>query len=149
MTNKTMVVAGQRISVAPFSDYLLQFLHDLFIEGELVMDLRKHSAVIEMAAELVAPALPKRLYKKSGATYYWLGSMLEFGELVSGMYLSYWQYELERAQEAKDETRIAMAQEQISLVQSDVEALPPPLGQERSFSDLQKELAELRAKAEA
>jgi hypothetical protein len=148
---QSMTIAGQRINVAPFSDYLLAYIQDVFETGTLVLKLAKHSAVIQMAVELVAPTLPRRLYKKVGDTYYWQGTNDELGEFLGGLWLVYWKYELEHAQDAKHPERIATAMEQIRLAEEELNATEPDLQKtepdlQKTELDLQQELEDLKAK---
>jgi hypothetical protein len=115
--NKTMTVGGQRITVNPFSDYYFEFIRSLFdSEGQLLMDLGRHSTIIEMTAEVIAPGFPKKLYRKSGERYYWNGTVEEFGELLNGLYLAYWEYQLDAANETNNVPGIEQAKAQIEIV---------------------------------
>lgn len=114
---KTITVGGQSITVLPFSDYYFEFIRNLFdAEGNAIMDLVRHSAVIEMTVEVIAPSLPKRFYRKGTDKYYWTGTTQDFGDLVNGLYVAYWRFELDAATAAKDEARIQVAKDQIAIV---------------------------------
>lgn len=115
--SKTITVGRQNIIVLPFSDYYFEFIRNLFdAEGNAIMDLARHSAVIEMTVEVIAPSLPKRFYRKGTDKYYWTGTTQDFGDLVNGLYVAYWQFELDGATAAKDEARIQVAKDQIAIV---------------------------------
>ncbi|MGL5065744.1 MAG: hypothetical protein ACRC62_37725 [Microcoleus sp.] len=120
---KLIAIGGQRVTVLFFSDYYFEFIRNLFdAEGNAIMDLARHSAVIEMTVEVIAPSLPKRFYRKGADKYYWTGTTQDFGDLVNGLYVAYWQFELDSATEAKDEARIQAAKGQIAIV---TKAEPP------------------------
>ncbi|MGL5059103.1 MAG: hypothetical protein ACRC62_03895 [Microcoleus sp.] len=114
---KSITIGGQRVNVLPFSDYYFEFIRNLFdAEGNAIMDLARHSAVIEMTVEVIAPSLPKRFYRKGTDKYYWTGTTQDFGDLVNGLYVAYWQFELDAATETKNEARIHAAKSQIAIV---------------------------------
>ncbi len=150
MADKVITIAGQRVKVSPFSDYYLELIKLLFDgDGKLVFDLKRHSDLIAMAVEVVAPTLPKTTYRKVGDTYRWVGSIEAFSELVTGLWLCYWEFELEAAQEAKATDRIDLAQAQIGLVRAALELTEAAAEPEKTVEDLQAELEDLRAKMAA
>lgn len=152
MADKVITIAGQRVKVAPFSDYYLELIKLLFDgDGKLVFDLKRHSDLIAMAVEVVAPTLPKTIYRKVGDAYRWIGSIEAFSELVTGLWLCYWEFELEAAQAAKATDRIEMAQMQIGLVRDALGQTQATAEQEpdQTVEDLQAQLEELRAKMAA
>ncbi|MGL5061091.1 MAG: hypothetical protein ACRC62_14050 [Microcoleus sp.] len=117
MTTKTMTVGGQRINVNQFSDYYFEFIRSLFdADGQLLMDLGRHSTIIEMTAEVIAPTLPKKLYRHVGDRYYWNGTVSEFGELLNGLYLAFWEYALDAAKAEGNQSTINQAKAQIEMV---------------------------------
>jgi hypothetical protein len=151
MADKVITIAGQRVKVAPFTDYYLELIKLLFDgDGKLVFELKRHSDLIAMAVEVVAPTLPKSTYRKVGEVYRWVASFEAFSELVTGLWLCYWEFELEAAEAAKSSDRVEMAQMQIGLVraaleQSELGTEPPA----PTWEELRAELEELRAKVSA
>lgn len=89
MTGKTITVAGQRISIATPTDYQAMFLSALFDDGDIVVNQQKHSDFISLMVEVIAPTLPRSLYKKTASGYWWLGTAEEFGELLTGLGKAY------------------------------------------------------------
>ncbi len=88
----SILLGGQRIKVTQITDYQQRFVAELFDDqAELLMDRRKHSDFVAMCADLITPTLPKRFYRKAGETYYWLGSMVEFGEFLVQLSLVFWE----------------------------------------------------------
>jgi hypothetical protein len=150
MADKVIMIAGQRVKVSFFSDYYLELIKVLFDgDGKLVFDLKRHSDLIAMAVEVATPTLPKSTYRKVGEAYRWMSSMEAFAELVTGLWLSYWEFELEAAQEAKSFERIEMAQMQLGMVRA---ALTPPEAEqppEQTAEELKAELEKLRAQMAA
>lgn len=161
MADKVITIAGQRIKVTPFSDYYLEPIKELFDgEGKLIFSLKLHSDIIAMTVEVIAPTLPKHFFRKVGESYRWVASFEAFAELLNGLWLSYWEVELESAQKDKAPARIEAAQAQITLyheVVRQVQAASPPepiqmMGEpesepepERTVEELQAELGTLRA----
>ncbi len=89
MNGKTITVAGQRISIATPTDYQAMFLSALFDDGDIVVNQQKHSDFISLMVEVIAPTLPRSLYKKTASGYWWLGTAEEFGELLTGLGKAY------------------------------------------------------------
>jgi hypothetical protein len=148
---KTIVVAGQRLTVMPFTDYCLESIKRLYDEtGAIRMSLRRHSEFLENAKEVI-PGLPINLCRLEGDKYKWLGTWEAFSELILGLWNSYWEWELEAAIADKDEERIAIATKQVQIIekakaqpteelaQTTIDALPEP-------EDLVAQLESIRAK---
>jgi hypothetical protein len=149
--NKIIEVAGQRLTVTPFTDYGLESIKRLYDEtGAISMSLKRHSEFLETAIEVI-PDFPANLYKLVGDRYRWLGTWEAFSELILGLWNSYWEWELEAAIADKDEERIAIATKQVQiiekakaqpteeLVQTTIDAPPEP-------EDLVAQLESIRAK---
>lgn len=81
MTTKTIEISGQRISVNPLTDYQTILLSEMVEGDKLVVDRHKHADYLALLVEVIAPALPKKLYKKVDRDYWWLGTAAEFAEI--------------------------------------------------------------------
>lgn len=77
----TIEIAGQRISVNVPTDYQTMFLAEIWDGDKIAIDRQKHSDFLCLLIEVIAPALPKKLYKKTASGYWWLGTAAEFGEI--------------------------------------------------------------------
>jgi hypothetical protein len=78
---KVIEIAGQRISVNVPTDYQAMFLAEIWDGNKIVIDRKKHSDFLCLLIEVIAPNLPKKLYKKTESGYWWLGTAAEFGEI--------------------------------------------------------------------
>jgi hypothetical protein len=151
MADKVITIAGQRVKVLPFSDYYIEIIKRLYDgDGKFTFDLKRHSDLIAMAIEIAAPTLPKHFFKKVGESYRWVASFEAFAELVAGLWICYWEWELEAGQKDIDADRVEMAQMQLGMVRAaftpEVEAEQPP---EQTAEELKAELEELRAQMAA
>jgi hypothetical protein len=152
MADKVITIAGQRVKVLPFSDYYIEIIKLLYHDGEFAFDLKRHSDLIAMAVEIAAPTLPKHFFKKVGESYRWIASMEAFAELVAGLWLCYWEWELESAKQGNDTDRIEMAQMQIGMVKAAIAPVAEELQDEEpdpTAEELQAEIAVLRAQMAA
>lgn len=78
---KTIEISGQRISVNVPTDYQTMFLAEIWDGDKIAIDRQKHSDFLCLLIEVIAPSLPKKLYKKTASGYWWLGTAAEFGEI--------------------------------------------------------------------
>jgi hypothetical protein len=81
MTTKVIEIAGQRININVPTDYQTMFLAEIWDGDKIAIDRKKHSDFLCLLVEVIAPALPKKLYKKTESGYWWLGTAAEFGEI--------------------------------------------------------------------
>lgn len=81
MTTKTIEISGQRISINVPTDYQTMFLAQIWDGDKIAIDRQKHSDFLCLLVEVIAPNLPKKLYKKTESGYWWLGTAAEFGEI--------------------------------------------------------------------
>ena len=151
MADKVIMIAGQRIKILPFSDYYIEIIKLLYDgDGKFTFDLKRHSDLIAMAVEIAAPTLPKHFFKKVGESYRWIASFEAFAELVAGLWICYWEWELEAAKQTNSIDRIEAAQMQLGMVRAAIGqtalAEPEP---EQTVEELQAELEELRAQMAA
>jgi hypothetical protein len=152
--DRIIEVAGQRLTVTPFTDYCLESIKRLYDEtGAISMSLKRHSEFLENAIDVI-PGFPANLYKLVGDRYRWLGTMEAFSELILGLWTSYWEWESEAAIAAKDEGRMAIANQQLEIikraksVKEPTQAEPEEIIGDPYEGDLMAELVELRAKVQ-
>jgi hypothetical protein len=109
-----------------------------------VLNLGQLSSIIEAAVELFAEGLPARLYKQKKTKYFWVGSSDELREFLNGLYRVYWEYELDSGKEAKDETRINLATQQINAVNAGMGSTTDFDTQIQNLKDLEPEITKIR-----
>jgi hypothetical protein len=81
MTTKVIEISGQRITFNTPTDYQTMFLAQIWDGDKIAIDRQKHSDFLCLLIEVIAPNLPKKLYKKTESGYWWLGTAAEFGEI--------------------------------------------------------------------
>lgn len=122
MTDDTILIAGQRIKVAPLTDYQVMFMIKLFDGASLVIDRQIHSDFLCMIVEVIAPTIPKKLYKKTASGYWWMGNAAEFGDLIGGLE-SLCRQQFPQYLEQENVEPIAEAPQTLEALQAEIAAL--------------------------
>ncbi|NCJ05209.1 hypothetical protein GS597_01470 [Synechococcales cyanobacterium C] len=141
-TAQTITVAGQLLTVEPFTDYAMQFLAGLYSdENELIYDLKIHSQCLELITESIC-ALPASLVKISkNGRYVWQQSLSAFAELVGGLTLCYWRWIAQEATgQAKDN-----AEALVKSLEGQLQGLQPQTQVAQSRAEIEAEIARLQA----